>query len=600
MQAVDDRGQPEPVIRDVPMTRRQGLLCVWMACLPMVALACAGSLSSKSPVAPPQGPAPAAFETTPPQVAVPTDPIQDLIAASQAHFELGKAELEMGHLVKAKAEFNAAMDVLLESPYGARSNARLQEHFDRLVDRISAFELRALAEGDGFAEKPTVPASLDELLALSTIDLPAAKPGLAEAVATDLKTTAHDVPIPLNPRVLSYIDLFQGRLRDWFQTSLQRGSAYLPMIQGVLRAEGLPLDLAYVPIVESAFNTNALSRAKAKGFWQLMSGTAIEQGLTHDWYIDERSNPEKATAAAARYLKLLNRMFRGDWMLTLASYNGGPGSVQKAVRQKGVADFWALAERGRYLPRETREYVPMVLAAMVVARNPTQYGFFVETAAPPVSDSVTLTGPVDLRRVAEWTAVSVEEIQRLNPELRRWTTPLRGESYRLRVPAGTTSLVEQRLSEATADQLAALQWYTVRRGESLTTIANSLRVRRNDLAEANYLSVRARVNPGQKLLIPRAPTTLLSARTNRAEPIVEHARSINVALTPAPTAPEPSGSVKLIYRVKRGDTLYAIAQAFRTTVSAIRSWNGLKGDRITPGDRLTVFTNRQNAARFIP
>src|SRR6202008_3405879 len=156
---------------------------------------------------------------------------------------------------------------------------------------------------------------------------------------------------------------------------MKRGGKYLPMIQGVFRAEGLPVELAYVPLVESAFKPNALSRAKAKGVWQFMAGTAAENGLRRDWYIDERSDPEKATVAAAKYLLTLAKIFGGDWHLALASYNGGPGRVQHAIKLGGVDEFWKLSAKPRLLPRETRKYVPMILAAIIIARNPAQYGF---------------------------------------------------------------------------------------------------------------------------------------------------------------------------------------------------------------------------------
>jgi membrane-bound lytic murein transglycosylase D len=574
------------------------LLAIVAATAALMAAACAPAavahrpLPAPAPAGVPPAPAPTAQVSSPPP-----DALQDLIDRSQALFEKGEAELRLGHLAQAKALFDEALDGLLASPAGARSNARVREHFDRLVDRISAYELRALAEGDGFAERPTVPASLDELLALSTFDLPAPRSGLREAVASDLKSTSHDVPIPLNPKVLSYVDLFQGRLRDWFQAALQRSAPYMPMIQDSLRAEGLPLDLAYIPIVESAFRTEALSRAKAKGFWQLMRGTAVEQGLKYDWYVDERSSPEKSTPAAARYLRLLNRQFSGDWHLTLASYNGGPGTVYRAVRRRGVADFWPLAEMRRALPRETREYVPMVLAAMVIGRNPALYGFSVEPAAPEPTDTVTVTGPVDLRRVAEWAGVPVDTVQRLNPELRRWTTPVRSASFALRLPAGTGALVVQRLADTPPEDVAALQWHTVRRGETLQAVANALKVRRADLAEANYLSAKARIRPGQRLVIPRAPTTLLAARTDRPEPVVAHARPVKAdgTLTAAPAA-APSGELgRVVYQVKRGDTLSSIARFFRTTVASLRSWNRLKSDRLMPGERLTVYTDRPAA-----
>src|SRR5207253_8288323 len=166
----------------------------------------------------------------------------------------------------------------------------------------------------------------------TSIGTPPATRELKDAVQSDLENANHDIPIPLNQRVLSYIELFQGRFHDFIEEGLQRGAPYLPMIQSVFRAEGLPLDLAYVPLVESAFKPNALSRAKAKGVWQFMSGTAVENGLRRDWYIDERSDPEKSTVAAAKYLKVLNNLFSGDWLMALASYNGGPGRLQRALK----------------------------------------------------------------------------------------------------------------------------------------------------------------------------------------------------------------------------------------------------------------------------
>src|SRR5207248_1152122 len=243
---------------------------------------------------------------------------------------------------------------------------------------------RALATGDGFTEKKYEPASIDELLSTPAAPAPASPStpaALKDVVASDVQSNRHDVPIPVNQRVLSYIQMFQGRLHDFIEEGMKRGSKYLPMIQNVFRAEGLPLDLAYVPLVESAFKPNALSRVNAKGVWQFMAGTAAENGLRRDWYIDERSDPEKATVAAARYLKTLSKPFNRDWHLALASYNGGPGRMQRAIKRSGTDSFWKLAEKPKILPRETREYVPMILAAIVIARTPSQYGFDFEADA---------------------------------------------------------------------------------------------------------------------------------------------------------------------------------------------------------------------------
>jgi membrane-bound lytic murein transglycosylase D len=529
------------------------------------------------------------IQTPAPQPAPVEDPVLTLIASSDRFFKAGQKELEQGHVEAAKQEFNRAVDVLLESPYGARTEPRIREHFDRLVDRISTYEVRALATGDGFTEKKYEPASIDELLAMSaTLGTPPAEPGLKDAVQSDLLIGAHDIPIPLNQRVLAYIGLFQGRLHDFIEEGMKRGSKYLPMIQNVFRAEGLPLDLAYVPLVESAFKPNALSRVKAKGVWQFMTGTALENGLRRDWYIDERSDPEKATLAAAKYLRTLSKIFGGDWHLALASYNGGPGRMQRALKTARVDNFWTLTDKSKILPRETREYVPMILAAIVIARNPAQYGFDFESEEPAAFDKVVLPGPVDLRRVAEWTDSSIDEIQALNPELRRWTTPVRDRSYELKVPAGTGSTVSARLTDAPSD-LAAFKFYTVKRGETLPLIARKLHVSKDDLAEANYLPALARVSAGQKLMVPHEATALMAARTDRQVPATE-ARSTVAHAGQLAAPPAVSNRVKDSYAVKRGDTLASIARLYQTTVASIKTWNPrLPVGHLAAGQRLTIY-----------
>jgi membrane-bound lytic murein transglycosylase D len=563
-----------------------------LALIPLVA-ACGSSGRPRALVVTPTPAVPmhkAASVAPTPVAYIVEDPVLTLISLSDRHFKSGEKELEQGHVEAAKHEFNRAIDVLLESPYGGRTEPRIREHFDRLVDRISTYEVRALATGDGFTEKRYEPASIDELLSISTtLGAPTAPAGLKNTVQSDLKNVDHDIPIPLNQRVLSYIELFQGRLHDFIEEGMKRGSKYLPMIQNVFRAEGLPLDLAYVPLIESAFKPNALSRVKAKGVWQFMTGTALENGLRRDWYIDERSDPEKATVAAAKYLRTLNKLFRGDWHLALASYNGGPGRLQRAVKKAGIDDFWTLTDQSKILPRETREYVPMILAAIVIARNPAQYGFDFEPERPHSYDSVTLPRPVDLRRVAEWTDTTIDEIQALNPELRRWTTPVKDTGYQLKVPTGTADLVTAKLSGAPSADLASLKYYVVKKGETLPIIARKLRVSKADLAEANYLPVTARVAAGHKLMVPHEASVLMAARTDRPVPATE-ARTTVAQSGQLAQAAASSNRVKMHYEVKRGDTLASIARLYQTTVASLKTWNPrLPGNRLTAGQRLTVY-----------
>jgi membrane-bound lytic murein transglycosylase D len=519
------------------------------------------------------------------QPVAPVDPILELLNAADRYFETGRGELALGHLAAAKSAFNQSLEVLLDSPHGVHSEPRIREHFDRLVDRIAALELSALATGDGFTEQRAEPASLEELLTFDTAPPTAAT---TENVLADLQETTHDIPIPLNDRVLRYVELFQGRLRDYLTAGLSRGAQYLPMIQSVFRAEGLPLDLAYVPLIESAFKPTALSRAKAKGVWQFMPATGGEMGLKQDWFIDERSDPEKATIAAARYFKSLHRTF-DDWHLAMASYNGGPGRMQRAIKKAGERDFWDLTATSRFLPRETRDYVPMILAAVIIAKNPTKYGFDVIATPSPLVETVAVPRAVDLRRVAEWAGVSADYIQRLNPELRRWTTPMRAASYDLTVPSGTAELVRERLAEASPNELNALQWHVVKRGETLTTIARKLRVNRKDLAEANYLRTTSKVNSGQKLLIPRMPSAALLARARAGADATAAVADLGDATFEDSATEE---TTRLVHRVKAGETLTSIARKYQTTVEHLRSVNNLRGSTLKVGFRLTVQTTR--------
>lgn len=441
------------------------------------------------------------------------------------------------------------------------------------------------AQSLGFAP----PVALDPLLLLGPFDVSApdqpAEPG-------DGLVGLPPIDVPLNDRVLRFVDLFQGRLRPFLTEGLTRGAVHLPRIQALLREEGVPADLAYVPLVESAFKTSALSRASARGIWQFMAGTASEFGLRTDFYVDERATVEKSTRAAARYFKLLHGMF-GDWHLALASYNSGPGRVQRAMRQRKVTDYWRLASSRRGLPRETRDYVPMVLAAMVIARNPAQYGFEITPPEPEApSDRVLLPVAVDLEQVADWISVSAADMQRLNPELRQWMTPPVGaDTYELRVPSGTGARILEAFATADPATRPGLGRHTVRRGETLASIARARGVKRADLAQANYLRATARVRPGQQLLIPRAAPRPATAA--RRAPVSRTARASR-----SPDVPRRTTAVTDVrtYRVRSGDTLYGIARRHGVTVDELRAWNRLRSAALRVGAVLTIRVPRSDLA----
>ena len=542
--------------------------------------ACGGT----RPVLTPSAPAPIeTAQAAPVFPAAAADPIDILIADSEREFAAGQKALEAGHLAQARGAFDRAVEMLLESQYGARTEPRLRVHFDRLVDRINALEVIALRQGDGFTEKRADDAVIDALLADSTFAPPEATEATREAVEADIAGFG-TFPIALNARVLSYVQAFQGSLRPFLTEGLTRAGRYMPMIERVFREEGVPLELAYVPLIESAFKPSAKSRVSAQGVWQFMVPTARDFGLRYDWFIDERSDPEKSTVAAARYLKMLHKIFDGDWALALASYNGGQGRVQRAVKNSGINDFWGLTRTSSYLPRETREYVPMIMAAMVIAKNPAHYGFSLTPLSPLEYDKVKVPGTVDLRKVAEWAGVGLDDIEELNPELRRWTTPINYPGYELKVPVGRGLTLTERFARVDPSELVAFRRYNVRRGETLAGVARKHRISRTELAVANGLGTRARLRAGQTLIIPRqASPALASASASSPGSRAASGRADVKRASRTTSAPRT-----ITYRVRKGDTLGAIASRHDVSVAELKRWNKLRSNNIRIGARLTI------------
>ena len=511
------------------------------------------------------------------------DATAQLIAKADAHLDLGLAEIRQGHLNRARQEFDQALGVYLAAPGGALGSPRMAEAYRRTLQTIQLHEMEALAAGDGFSESPPEAAAID---AVGDLELDEQHPSddarrTAEEV---LRGEANDLPIVLNDPVLACIDLYQGELREWFGEALARGGRYLSRIREVFAAEGVPQDLAYVALVESAFKTNALSRAKAKGVWQFIPSTGKRFGLHQDWWVDERSDPDKSTRAAARYLKELYDLL-GDWNLALAGYNAGEGKVQRAIESYGTEDFWQLAQT-RGLREETRNYVPMIHAAIVVAKAPAKYGFEVQPEPVLEADSVRVDGAVDLRAVAECAGSSVDRVRLLNPSLRRLATPAH-RSFDVRVPKGTANATGACLRAIPPERRVAFRAHVVARGQTLASIARRYGTRPTDIAQANGLSARARLARGQELIIPVSPEAeRTAAHVVAADPVAgprvaDHAED------------KEDGRVRIDYKVKAGDTLSAIARSFKTTIAALQAWNrGLRGTRIAAGHTLTIYTVR--------
>src|ERR1700690_912790 len=361
-----------------------------------------------------------------PQVpqALEVDPVADLIARVEKEYQAGQDNYEAGHLEAAKQNFDSAFNLLLGSGFDLRSgnstnsDDRLERELDRILDGINGLELAALQQGDGFAEQKSEPAPIDE----ANEQTPAVDQNVKAKAEAEIKFPRSDLPLMMTDQVAGFINYFSTRGRGTLERALARSGRYEDMIRRTLREEGVPQDLIYLAQAESGFHPLAVSRAGARGMWQFMGSRAQGYGLERSWWIDDRQDPEKATRAAAHHLKDLYNQF-GDWYLAMAAYNSGPGTVQSAVKRTGYADFWELYRRN-VLPRETRNYVPIIVAVTIMAKNPTQYGLETVVKDKPIPyDSIKIDYPIDLRLAAECVDATTDQLLDLNPSLLRMTTP---------------------------------------------------------------------------------------------------------------------------------------------------------------------------------
>src|SRR6266481_868516 len=393
-----------------------------------------------------------------------------LIEIVKAKFASGEANYKAGHLAAARRDFDDAVDWMLESGYDPNSDPKLSELFHQVTDTIYAYELQAFRAGDGFSEAPAVPAPIDEVAEMTfPVD-----PKLRQRAEEAAKSVSHDLPLTVNDVVASYLNFFQTpRGRAIVETGLRRKGKYDDMIARVLREEGVPQDLIYPAQAESAFQPLALSRAGARGIWQFVQWRGNEYGLKRTWWVDERMDPEKATRAAAQHLRDLYGLF-GDWYLAIAAYNCGPGNVQKGVERTGYADFWELYKRN-VLPRETKNYVPIILALTLIAKDAAHYGISAEPEQPMETDTVKPGRAIDLRLVAETIDADVATLRTLNPSLLRMATP-DDPSFVLHLPKGTAETFSAEIADIPADKWVSWRRHRVESGETLTSIAKKYRV----------------------------------------------------------------------------------------------------------------------------
>lgn len=491
------------------------------------------------------------------------DAVDTLIEQVETEYQRGQANFQAGHMEAAKDSFDRAFNLLLQGPTEVHADERLEREFDKLIEAVNGLEMIALKQGDGFTEQRAEAAPIDEANEVTFPVDPAVK---AKAEA-ELRQTRSDLPLMINDQVASFISYFSTRGRGTIERALIRSGRYREMIERIFKEEGVPQDLIYLAQAESGFHPLALSRVGARGMWQFMASRASGYGLSRNWWVDERQDPEKATRAAARHLKDLYNQF-GDWYLAMAAYNSGPGNVQRAVQRTGYADFWELYRRN-VLPQETRNYVPIILAMTIMAKNPEQYGLEHVVPDPPIrTDTVKITYPVDLRLVAECVDASVAKLQELNPALLRMTTP-KDQAFELRLPAGTKDRFEQQIASIPMDKRVSWRFHKVQSGESLNEIARKYRTTTTAIAEANNLSDGAELRKDAKLIIPVQPGR---ART-------ESSGGESVAFAKRPVK----------YKVRKGDTVLSVADDYGVPVERLRKWNRLKGTSLRVGRVLTIY-----------
>jgi membrane-bound lytic murein transglycosylase D len=453
---------------------------------------------------------------------------------------------------QAREAFDRALATLLKPQLDVRGDHRLKEEFDKLVEDIHGLEVEALDLDEAPATHDYEPAPIDSLADMTFPVDPRPR-----------RRVGGPLPLVSNDHIESVLDYFQGSGRAYVERVLSRLGLYEPIISEALRREGLPQDLIFMAGAESGFNPFALSRKGAKGIWQLMLPRAREYGLKKDRWVDEREDPEKSTEAAVRHLKDLYQRF-GDWYLAMAAYNCGPASVQRAVEKTGYADFWVLRDL-QALPRETQNFVPIILATAQIARDPKAYGFDIEPSLPLATDQVAVDAPIHLRLVAQLVGHSVEELVQLNPGLLRWSTPPNGPEYILNLPAGTKEKFEEGIARIPPDKRLWWRAHRVVEGETISRIASKYRLSTPAMERANHLDDGAAIEAGSLLILPLAPGT-------------------DIAFDGA-SGPRR----RLQYRIRPGDTLGGIAARFDVTANQIRKWNRIRGSRIIAGKTLTLF-----------
>lgn len=500
-----------------------------------------------------------------------------------------------------------------------------------LLDRLTTVSKQLEEETPAGETSPETPSGIkvdEEVVQLTGEDLRAE---LAR-IRTAEQGVQYDFPIDLNDQVVTWVNIFSGRIKTKIETSLSRGSRYLPMIRQVFQEEGVPQDLAFLPLIESGYINGAKSHASAVGMWQFMRSTGRIFGLSANAWVEERRDPVKSTRAAAKYLKQLYKI-SGDWYLALVGYNAGPLTTERAVTALGTKNYWDL-HRSRYLRTETKNYVPEMCAAVLVGRHPERYGLNVQQQTPYAFESVEVDRMTSLSVMARYAGTDVEGIKDLNPELLRGSTP--PGRYTLRVPPGTSGAVNRALAKIPAGQRLDFQAYKIRKGDTLAKVAARFKLSPEDLLSSNDMKREAfrvgrriQVPPpssvpidGRDLLSKEARRHILGEQPLDSLPALPVEGSTITAIPPTPGAPALPGSTpkareevpppqplatapsekptpakvvpavpppKAVFHiVKKGETLFSISKRYRVSQEDLKRWNRMKRTTVLKGQKLRV------------
>ncbi|MCJ7497776.1 MAG: LysM peptidoglycan-binding domain-containing protein, partial [candidate division Zixibacteria bacterium] len=500
--------------------------------------------------------------------------ISEELKEAEGYYALGVEANRNGKWEEAQTNFEKALDLLANLDLEEETHSKNIDKYNRLLREIAAdYKITLLSLG-ALDNEGSISAFLEKFDNIQ--DFQKLQDSIEDSVKVAMEvrdTFTYDMPIEWNERVENSILYLQTVGRERFITYLYRSGKYINLIKEILKEKNLPSDLAYLPLIESGFNSKARSWANAVGMWQFIPSTGRLYGLKSNWWYDEKRYFVKSTYAACDYLSKLYKEF-GAWNLALAAYNCGEGGLNRAIKKYKTNNFWELNLR-----KQTYDYVPLYIAATIIAKNPEKYGLEVEYEKPIEFDTVIVDKPIDLKTIAEVLSVSVEEIRELNPELLRDVTPPQYRSYPLRVPVNTKEVFAQRYSELPTKTLYTM--HKVRKGETVSGIAKKYGVSPFNIIQANSLSKRYRIYPGQLLKILGYGESNLSQKTSTSKDLSESDYN--------PDKISASKNGYSTYKVKPGDTLEEIAKNFKTTSSDLEQINGINNqDLIKTGEKLKV------------